>query len=76
MSLFGFAMGKVYSSLIRRPIRNWNIENRAQKQIERQDKPIIAPRHPSTEKILEDFEKGKKLSENNIENKHEITENK
>lgn len=52
-------MGKIYSTLIR-PIRTFNIENRAAKIISR-EKPIPAPQYPSTEKQ-------KKLSEEgNIE---------
>lgn len=52
-------MGKVYSILIR-PIRSFNIENRAARIISQQ-KPVPAPQYPSTEKQ-------KKLSEEgNIE---------
>ncbi|XP_025263488.1 protein NDUFAF4 homolog [Camponotus floridanus] len=47
-------MGKVYSMLIR-PIRTFNIENRATRIISR-EKPIPAPQYPSTERQ-------KKLSE-------------
>jgi len=44
-------MGKILSSLSR-PLRNYNIENRAIKQISK-PKPTPAPRHPSTVKHLE-----------------------
>lgn len=47
-------MGKVYS-LLTRPLRTFNIENRAERIISR-DKPIPAPQYPATEKQ-------KKLSE-------------
>ncbi|KAM0728700.1 Protein NDUFAF4-like protein [Formica fusca] len=41
-------MGKVYS-LLTRPIRTFNVENRAARIISR-EKPIPAPQYPSTEK--------------------------
>jgi len=40
-------MGKVFSAYVKRPIKNWNIENRAQRYIEKTEKRP-APRHPST----------------------------
>lgn len=49
-------MGKVYSMLIR-PIRTFNIENRATRIISR-EKPIPAPQYPSTEKQKKLSEKG------------------
>ena len=39
-------MGKVYSSLIKRPLRNWNVEHRAAEVISL-TKPKPAPRHVS-----------------------------
>ena len=50
-------MGKVFSSFVKRPIRNWNVENRAQRVIS-QDKPQPAPRHKSTEKMIQEFTQG------------------
>ncbi|KAK2140214.1 hypothetical protein NP493_5898g00006 [Ridgeia piscesae] len=47
-------MGKVYSSFIKRPIRNWNVGSRAQRVIS-QEKPQSAPRHKSTEKMIQEF---------------------
>jgi len=46
---------KVTSALIRRPVKNWNVENRAQSLIETQEKPTAAPRHPSTRELLDKF---------------------
>ena len=37
-------MGKVYSSMVTRPMRNWNVEHRASDVIS-QAKPMPAPRH-------------------------------
>lgn len=49
-------MGKVMSHFVKRPVRNWNVENRAFREIERQkDKPKLAPLHASTEKPIQDF---------------------
>ena len=50
-------MGKVYSSFIKRPIRNWNVGSRAQRVIS-QEKPQSAPRHKSTEKMIQEFTQG------------------
>lgn len=47
-------MGKVFSSFVKRPIQNWNVESRAQRIIS-QEKPQPAPRHKSTEKIIQEF---------------------
>lgn len=52
-------MGKVYS-ILTRPIRTFNIENRAARIISR-EKPIPAPQYPSTE------EQQKLSEEGNIE---------
>jgi len=51
-------MGKIYSMLTR-PIRTFNITNRAEKVISR-EKPIPAPQYATTEKQ-------KKLSDQGIE---------
>ena len=51
-------MGRVASSLIKRPWMNYNVENRAQKVMQNKDKPDVAPRHPSTTEILDKFSKG------------------
>jgi len=51
-------MGKIYSMLTR-PVRTFNIINRAEKVISR-EKPIPAPQYPSTEEQ-------KKLSGQGIE---------
>lgn len=50
-------MGRVASSLIKRPVKNWNVENRAQKFLEEQKKPQMAPRHPSSKEPIEQFSK-------------------
>lgn len=52
-------MGRVASSLIKRPVKNWNVENRAQKFLEKQEKPQMAPRHPSSEEPINQFSKGR-----------------
>lgn len=44
-------MGKVYS-IITKPIRTFNIENRAHKVITK-EKPVPAPQYPSTAKQKE-----------------------
>ena len=51
-------MGKVVSTFIKRPARNWNIENRAIREIERRkDKPVKAPLHPTTQESIEEFQR-------------------
>lgn len=45
------------SRYIIRKTKRFNVENRAQKFIE-QDKLPVAPKHPSTSKILESLTKG------------------
>jgi len=47
----------VFSTYIKRPAQNWNIENRAQAFLEKQEKPKVAPRHPTTKKLIDDFSK-------------------
>lgn len=44
----GSAVGKVYS-LLTRPIRTFNVANRAERVISR-EKPVPAPQYASTEK--------------------------
>lgn len=41
-----------------RPIKNYNVEERAMKVISR-DKPTPAPPHPSMKKVMEDIMRGK-----------------
>jgi NADH dehydrogenase [ubiquinone] 1 alpha subcomplex assembly factor 4 len=48
-------MGRVWSTYVKRPAKNWNIENRAQRHIEKQDRPSVAPRHPTTTDIIDQF---------------------
>jgi len=50
-------MGKVFSSYIKRPVKNWNVENRAHQFIEKKEK-FAAPRHPSTVAAFEQFVSG------------------
>lgn len=50
-------MGRVASSLIRRPLKNWNVENRAQRLLDRQDRPSSAPKHPSSKEYIDTFSK-------------------
>ena len=40
-------MGKIFSAYVKRPVKNWNIDNRAQRFIEKEEKHP-SPRHPST----------------------------
>ena len=55
-------MGKVLSTFVRRPLRNWNVENRAQKVMQKNlDKPSIAPKHPTTINKIEEFSRGLSL---------------
>lgn len=49
-------MGKVASKAVR-PVKNFNIENRAQKVLE-SEKPRPAPRHPSTAAVFENIAQG------------------
>jgi len=49
-------MGKAWSSYVIRPLRNWNIENRAQRYIEKhEEKPAMAPRHLTTKDLIDQF---------------------
>jgi len=50
-------MGKIFSTYVKRPMMNWNIENRAQRYIEKEEKRI-APRHPSTAAAFEQLVAG------------------
>jgi len=50
-------MGKIFSAYVKRPIKNWNIENRAQRYIENSEKQP-APRHPSTAAAIEQLVAG------------------
>jgi NADH dehydrogenase [ubiquinone] 1 alpha subcomplex assembly factor 4 len=51
-------MGKVFSAFVKRPTQNWNVENRAQSFLEKQgDKPTVAPRHPTTQELIDKFSK-------------------
>lgn len=50
-------MGRAVSSLIKRPVVNWNVENRAQKFLEKQKRPEVAPRHPSSKEAIDKFSK-------------------
>jgi len=50
-------MGKIFSVYVKRPVKNWNIENRAQRYIEKTEKHP-APRHPSTAAAFEQLVAG------------------
>jgi len=51
-------MGGVFSKASR-PIKNFNVENRAQKVIENhKTKPKVAPRHKTTEEVLQNLTAG------------------
>jgi len=50
-------MGKVFSAYVKRPIKNWNIENRAQRYLEKEEKRP-PPRHPSTADAFEQLVAG------------------
>lgn len=52
-------MGKILSTTAKRSTRNWNVENRAFKEIEKhKDKPKQAPLHPSTKDKIDEFREG------------------
>jgi len=52
----GGKASKVVSAPVKRNAKNWNVENRAFKEIEKhKDKPKQAPLHPSTEKEISQF---------------------
>ena len=60
-------MGKAISRLGRRTVKNWNVENRAHREIERQEKrnnrpnvniPKTAPRHSKTDDTQYQISKG------------------
>jgi len=50
-------MGKIFSAYVKRPLMNWNIENRAYRFIEKEEKHV-APRHPSTAAAFEELVAG------------------
>ena len=50
-------MGKVFSHYVTRNARNWNVESRAMKLLEK-NKLEAAPKHPSTTVKIEQFKKG------------------
>jgi len=50
-------MGKVFSAYVKRPIKNWNVENRAYRYIEKEDKHP-PPRHPSSAAAFEQLVAG------------------
>ncbi len=52
-------MGSKYSHLVPKYFRNFNIENRVSKQMDRLEKNValkMAPRHPSTAALLKKIE--------------------
>lgn len=51
-------MGKVFSSLVVRPIKNFNVESSAHKIVDKNVKPKVAPRHDSTKDKIDSFIKG------------------
>jgi hypothetical protein len=52
-------MGKTYSHFIKRPVKNWNVEDRAFKQLDKIEKKATqAPRHPSSKKYIDNIAKG------------------
>ena len=54
-------MGKTYSHFVKRPIKNWNIEDRTFKQLELiEKKATVAPRHPNSHKYIDNIAKGKR----------------
>jgi hypothetical protein len=51
-------------SILIRPFKLWNIENRAHKALDKQQirsTPVTAPKHPSTANKIEEFNRGKNL---------------
>jgi len=50
-------MGKIFSAYVKRPVKNWNIENRAQRYIEKEEKRV-PPRHSSTAAAFEQLVAG------------------
>ena len=51
-------MGKVASKLMFRTLKNFNVENRAHKLIDKSVKPIAAPLHKNSEDYIKEFVKG------------------
>ena len=51
-------MGQKVSKVIGRPFKNFNIENRAHKLIDKDLKPKAAPLHESSKDYIENFIKG------------------
>ncbi|ESO03917.1 hypothetical protein HELRODRAFT_185592 [Helobdella robusta] len=60
-------MGKVASTLIKRPLQNVAVEHRAHKLVEKSNKPKTAPLHPSSVDQIQSY-----ISENKDELKKEI----
>lgn len=55
-------MGSTLGKAARRSVKNWNIENRAHKVIEKQkDKPAIAPKYKNVKENSRLTELGKQL---------------
>jgi len=50
-------MGKIFSAYVKRPIKNWNVENRAHRFLEKEEKRP-PPRHPSTAAAFEQLVAG------------------
>lgn len=48
-------MGKVASKVIKRPLKNFNVENRAHKLVDKDVKPIPAPHHSSSADFIDNF---------------------
>ena len=51
----GIGLRRVFQIFVKKPIRNFNIENRSFKAIE---KPKVAPWHESTQKVIKELKKG------------------
>jgi len=50
-------MGKIFSAYVKRPIKNWNVENRAHRYLENVEKRP-SPRHPSSVATFEQIAAG------------------
>ena len=67
-------MGKAYSHMIKRPVKNWNAEQRAMKQLDKMEKskPAQAPRHPSTYKFIDDALRGNVFTPTSFKSKMQL----
>lgn len=51
----GNTLKSIFKKTVEKPIKNFNVENRAHRKIEQ---PKKAPWHPTTQKMINDLKKG------------------